>query len=102
MDESVEKERMKWRMIGCGVDKPLKPQTIQCDFFAEFMRRRFPHANETYALEWARRFARGEEFHFSDEKSRQVLLDIMVHGTGGGNMPHLNKKDINYLCERYK
>jgi len=94
---SDEEERMKWRMVGCS--STLQPATMQCDFFAEFMRRRFPNADEGYAHEWAQRFARGEQFHYADSESKEVLLDIMLKGTGGGNAPHIRREDVEKLCK---
>ena len=89
--------RSKFRGIGCKAEIGLHPQTIQCDFYAEFMRRRFPNETGNYALDWARRFARGEQFHYADKESKRILFEIMVEGTGDGNAPHLTKEDLKSL-----
>jgi hypothetical protein len=98
-EKSAEQHlREKFRGIGCGAGKPLEPATIQCDFYAEFMRRRFPEkANredgiDPYALEWAGRFRDGTMFHYGDGQSQAILLDIMVDGTDPYNAPHISKE----------
>jgi len=101
--EEANEMRAKFREIGC-VKGPLELHTIGCDFYAEFMNRSGLATGvdekgkkvieEKYALEWADRFAKGEEFHHADEKNTKILLDIMVEGTGEGNRPHLTKEQV--------
>lgn len=98
--EEENKQRSKFRSYGCGNDKPLKSFTVQCDFFAEFMRRRFPNADENYADDWARRFANGDQFQHADRESRRVLLDIMIEGPGDGTARHLDEEDLAYLHKK--
>ena len=79
----------------------LNSPSIQCDFYAEFVRRAFPEGtNDDYLAEWAGRFARGDEFHASDSKHKAILLDIMLEGTGDMNAPHLRKSDVQAFCAR--
>jgi len=94
-----EEKRRLYRAIGCGYDKPLKPHTIQCDFFAEFARRK-NLTDPSYIMTWAERFARGEEFHYADEKSQKILLDIMVEGTAPENAPHIKEETIKEWAKK--
>lgn len=91
-----EEERAEFRRIGC-VDGPLETGTVQCDFYAEFMRR----SGMKNALEWAERFKRGDEFQFADIKNKKILLDIMVEGPGDGTAKHIDKKTLSeWIKER--
>jgi len=94
-----EEKRMLYRAIGCEYGTSLEPHTIQCDFFAEFARRK-NFTDPSYIMTWARRFGRGEEFHYADEENQKVLLDIMVEGTGGGNAPHLKEETIKEWAKK--
>lgn len=100
-----EQIRAKFRQIGC-VDGALQPNTIQCDFYAEFMRRsglgqHYREIEESYAKEWAQRFATGSQFQASDQDNQELLLDIMVEGTGEGNRPHIDKEVIKKWCKKW-
>jgi len=96
-----EEKRGIYRLIGCEHGTSLEPHTIQCDFFAEFARRK-NLTDPSYIETWARRFGRGEEFHYADEENQKILLDIMVEGTGGGNAPHIKEETIKeWYKERF-
>ena len=95
-------KRALYRTIGCGYGKPLKQYTIQCDFFAEFARRK-NLKDPSYIMTWAERFARGEEFHYADRENKKVLLDIMVEGTAYENAPHVSEELLKeWFKERFE
>jgi len=108
VEEKESEERAKFRRMGCGLKEygkggPLPHPSVQCDFFAEFMRRRFPEVkDESYIHEWAERFRRGDMFQHADSESRQILLEIMLEGPGDGTAPHIDKKDVQTFCKRLK
>lgn len=96
-DDMSESEKIReFRRGGCS-NGPLELSTFQCDFYAEFMRRKGPDNLK----EWADRFATGRMFQISDRENKQKLLDVMMEGmAGSGNARHLDEKDKKKFCSK--
>ena len=86
--------RGDFRELGC-FKGPIKPGTVTCDFYAEFMRRSGVGRSDTsYQLEWAGRFANGSNFQHADRKHQMIMLDIMVDGLGDGTARHVTPETM--------
>ena len=95
-------DRQLFRAIGSSYHA-IKCPSVPCDFYAEFMRRikeKGEDVSKEKSLEWARHFSAGDVFQAADWEHRQILLDVMITGSGSGTEPHVTRTDITRLCAR--
>lgn len=98
MASKAQKLRRKFR--GIGSDRGLSG--LQKDFYADFMRRRFPNVAENYAEEWADRFKHGRQWHKADKESEAALLEVMLEGPGGGTAAFIMSEDVKDAIDKKK